>query len=84
MGARSGGGASGGIGSGTRDYLAEAGITMGDVMKVMKTSLTKNAPTNEQIVKKKIAKMKKDKADKEAFNFLLGNIEAGLKKKNRK
>ena len=83
MGGRAGGGASGGMGggSGQRDYLAEAGITMKDVMKVMKTQLTKHAPTPEQIVKKKIAQKKKAIEDKKAFDFLVGNIEAGLKAK---
>ena len=82
MGARSGGGAAGGMGSASRsggvDYLAQAGITDADIMKVLKTSMTKTAPTAGQIVKKKIAQKKKAIEDKKAFNFLLANIEKGL------
>lgn len=82
MGGRAGGGASGGMGSRSRagsvDYLAQAGINDADIMKVLKTSMTKNAPTAEQIVKKKIAQKKKAIEDKKAFDFLVSNIEKGL------
>jgi len=82
MGARTGGGVSGGMGSRSRgggiDYLAQAGISDADIMKVLKTSMTKNAPTPEQIVKKKIAQKKKAIEDKKAFDFLVSNIEKGL------
>ena len=83
MGGRAGGGASAGMGSRSRggggvDYLAQAGINDADIMKVLKTSMTKNAPTAEQIVKKKIAQKKKAIEDKKAFDFLVSNIEKGL------
>ena len=83
MGARSGGGANAGMGggSGQRDYLAEAGISMDDVTKVMNKSL-KNVEYNAtKEAKKYQKKLQKQAADKAAFDFLVGNIEAGLKAK---
>lgn len=83
MGARSGGGAGFGSrsGGGQRDYLAEAGISMDDVTKVMNKSL-KNVEYNATKETKKFQKkLQKQAADKAAFEFLVGNIEAGLKAK---
>ena len=80
MGGRAGGGASGGIGkgsrSGGRDYVAEAGFTDKDIMRVMKSALRKNG-LDAKYNAKQAAKAAQQEQD---FNTVVNMLSSGKMK----